>query len=49
MGNKLHRDKLVFRQDNSIKRYLETKWRKSGHLLGSLEPMFLDSDDESLS
>lgn len=30
MGNKLHRDKLVFRQDNSIKRYLETNFQFLG-------------------
>ncbi len=30
MGNKLHRDKLVFRQDNSMKHYLETNFQFLG-------------------
>ena len=47
--NVIERVPLVIEPSPENKRYLETKWRKSGHLLGSLEPMFLDSDDESLS
>jgi GTP cyclohydrolase II len=37
---------LVIEPSPENRRYLETKWRKSGHLLESLEPLLSIKDDE---